>query len=85
IAKYVGLPFQGPVTFRDVAVAFSQQKWESLNSAHRDLYRDVMLENCSNLVSLGHSLSKPHVITLSEGWKEPWMIAREDQRRPRTG
>uniref|UniRef100_A0A667I485 KRAB domain-containing protein n=1 Tax=Lynx canadensis TaxID=61383 RepID=A0A667I485_LYNCA len=80
--KYVGLPFQGSVTFRDVAVAFSQQKWESLNSAQRDLYRDVMLENCSNLVSLGHSLSKPHVITLSE-WKEPWMI--EDHRRPCTG
>uniref|UniRef100_A0A8C7BIB0 KRAB domain-containing protein n=1 Tax=Neovison vison TaxID=452646 RepID=A0A8C7BIB0_NEOVI len=82
---YMGLQFQGAVTFWDVAVAFSQQEWESLNSAQRHSYRDVMLENNSNLVSLGHSLSKPHVITLLEHWKEPWMIVRKDQRRPYTG
>ncbi|XP_045149592.1 zinc finger protein 90 homolog isoform X2 [Echinops telfairi] len=71
---------QESVTFKDVAVDFTQEEWYHVAPAQRILYRDVMLENYSHLVSLGYQASKPEVIFKLEQGEEPWISEREIQR-----
>uniref|UniRef100_A0A8C8TG07 Zinc finger protein 810 n=1 Tax=Peromyscus maniculatus bairdii TaxID=230844 RepID=A0A8C8TG07_PERMB len=63
------------VSFEDVAVDFTWEEWQGLDAAQRTLYKDVMLENYSSLVSLGHCMAKPELIFNLEHGFGPWRTA----------
>ncbi|XP_043919263.1 zinc finger and SCAN domain-containing protein 21-like isoform X2 [Protopterus annectens] len=43
----------GPVEFEDIAVFFSEEEWNILTDAEKELYRDVMKENYETATSIG--------------------------------
>ncbi|KAI5236473.1 hypothetical protein MUG91_G211n16 [Manis pentadactyla] len=68
---------QGSVSFKDVTVEFTQEEWWALGPAQRTLYRDVMLENYSHLVSVGCCFTKPELIFTLEHGEDPWLLKKE--------
>ncbi|XP_038443224.1 KRAB domain-containing protein 4 isoform X1 [Canis lupus baileyi] len=86
------------LTFRDVCVDFTLEEWQQLDSAQKNLYRDVMLENYSHLVSVGYLGAKPDVVLrlgrgeeagMTEGetptWKYPVQVQGDTRRNNNSG
>nr|XP_013005169.1 neurotrophin receptor-interacting factor homolog [Cavia porcellus] len=69
--------FSEPVIFEDITLAFTPEEWGLLDLKQKSLYREVMLENYKNLVSVEHQLSKPDVVSQLEEAEEFWPVEKE--------
>lgn len=65
------------VKFEDVSLTFSKDEWAQLDLQQKCLYREIMLENYNNMISVEHHFSKPNVISQLEEVEDFWPVERE--------
>ncbi|XP_043943800.1 gastrula zinc finger protein XlCGF57.1-like [Protopterus annectens] len=55
-----------PENFKDVAVDFSREEWNTLTKEEKDLHRDVMVENYMHMITVGYNLPNLNLFLLLE-------------------
>ncbi|XP_037679191.1 zinc finger protein 596-like isoform X2 [Choloepus didactylus] len=60
------------VNLKDIIIDFTQEEWSLLDTYQRKLFSNVMLENISHLVSVGHQVCKSDVCSQLEQGVELW-------------
>ncbi|KAM6472220.1 uncharacterized protein PHA67_004311 isoform 2-T2 [Liasis olivaceus] len=68
-------PAQGPVSFEEVAVYFTEEEWDLLDSKQKALHGEVMLENARSVASL--EMPKPEFVSWLEG-EDPFFWNSEE-------
>ncbi|XP_044116025.1 zinc finger protein 883-like [Neovison vison] len=69
---------KGQLSFRDVAIEFSEEEWGCLAHSQQELYRDMKLEKYGHLLFLSLLLSKPVLIMFLEQEKQLWDVNRKE-------